>query len=281
MIKDRSSVYAWMTRFPCIRLSGVWKTHKIKHIIRGDSMKFIKKLFHNEDGAYSLIQATIIYPVVFLLIFFVIYIGLYILHMITLASYAQKIAVLTAREVSSPGYSTILSADKYSSSAVEADLGKTEEGKSPFDGKVNIDNKVENIKTRAYRYWYSPLDDKSKKYYEGVLTTLVKNNSILNGDALNNVKVEIDCDNYFITQFINVSIEQKLMEFGVLTFFGIESPSVKVSATTPVSDTDEIVRNTDFAVDAVEVLADKLGIDTSKMKEAVNKGISIIGLNEK
>lgn len=244
-------------------------------------MKFIKKLFHNEDGAYSLIQATIIYPVVFLFIFFVIYIGLYILHMITLASYAQKIAVLTAREVSSPGYSTILSADKYSSSAVEADLGKTEEGKSPFDGKVNIDNKVENIKTRAYRYWYSPLDDKSKKYYEGVLTTLVKNNSILNGDALNNVKVEIDCDNYFITQFINVSIEQKLMEFGVLTFFGIESPSVKVSATTPVSDTDEIVRNTDFAVDAVEVLADKLGIDTSKMKEAVNKGISIIGLNEK
>lgn len=241
-------------------------------------MKRIKNFCREERGAYSMIEATIIYPIVFLFLFFVIYVGLYLLQAMTLSAYAQKIAFLSAREVSSPGYRELLSRDKYETSAVEADFGLADSTDSPYEGNINISNKVANVKLRAYRYWYDPLNDTEKGYYESVLGTLVEENSILNGRAASAVKPKVDCDNYVITQVINVTVEQPLMEFGILTFFGVETPTISTYATATVSDTDELVRNTDFAVDAVEMIAEKIGVDTSRIKETVMNGMKKIGL---
>lgn len=68
------------------------------------------------------------------------------------------------------------------------------------------------------------------------------------------------------------------MKFQLLQFFGIENPTVKGVAKATVSDTDELVRTTDFAVDAIEVLANHLGIDTKKVKDTVNQCLGKLGL---
>ena len=257
-------------------------------------MKRFKRFLHNEKGAYSLVEASIIYPVVFLSIFVIIYLGLYILQLMTVSAYAQKIAILASREVSSPGYQTYFSGSRYSSSAVEADFDtdvtdqKTttvkKDGKmiektiNPFTDKIKIDDKVKEVKTRAYRYWHDPLKDEDRTYYKDFGTNLVKNNSIINGAAASDVKVKIDCENWIISQYITVDIEQELMKLSILDFFGIENPKISVHATSTVSDTDELVRNTDFAVDSIDAIAQNLGIDTQHIKKTVKDAIKKLGL---
>lgn len=250
-------------------------------------MKGLKRFMKSENGAYSTVEASFIYPIVFLVIFVLIYIGLHILQMITVASYAQKISILAAREVSMPGYRSLLDKQRYSSAAAEADFetdpvkGTETEGgetKKPFENKISISNKVDQVKLRAYRYWYDPLNNSEKDYYREFGRELVKKNSILNGLKAEEVKVSIDCDNYLITQFINVKIEQQLMDFPVLDYFGIDSPKIKITSVATVSDTDELVRNTDFAVDSVEAVAEKLGIDPSHVKKTVKSAMKKLGL---
>ncbi|MBR6274968.1 MAG: pilus assembly protein [Lachnospiraceae bacterium] len=240
-------------------------------------MRRFERSEKDEQGAFSLIEAVIIYPVIFMLIFFLIYIGLYIIQLSTLSAYAQKVAVLTAREVSFPGYRDILTNDRYATSAVEADFGEAEEGKNPFEGRVNIDNRVNHVRTRAYRYWYNPLNSSEKQYYEEMLTKLVRRNSILNGKK-EGIKVSIKCENYVVTQFIDVKVEQELFDFPVLKYFGIKNPKPSASAKAPVCDTDELVRNTDFIIDSLEILANKLGIDTTKIKSTVKSCLNKLGL---
>ena len=234
-------------------------------------MNRIKQFWKSEKGDAEVIEAAILYPIAFMIIFLLIYIGLYILQMMTLSAYAQKVAFLAAREVSSPGYSALLNASHYSTSAAEADfnINSSDENKGSYKGKINIDNKVENVKTKAYRYWGNCLTEDDSKYYREVLQNLVKSNSIINAGEGNSVNVKIEPKNYFISQFIDVEVEQTLMEFPVLEFFGIKNPTISASATATVSDTDELVRNTDFAVDSLKALARHMGIDTSKVKGKV------------
>ena len=234
-------------------------------------MNRIKKFFRSERGDAEVVEAAILYPVTFMLIFLLIYIGLYILQMMTVSAYAQKVALLAAREVSSPGYQTLLDQSRYSTSAAEADfnLSVDTENKGKYYEKINIDNKVKNVKAKAYRYWGNCLPDEDAKYYKQVLENLVRSNSIINAGEGRSVTVTIKSKNYFISQFIDVSVEQELMDFPVLAFFGIKNPTVTGSATATVSDTDELVRTTDFAVDSIKALANHLGIDTTEIKSKV------------
>ncbi len=244
-------------------------------------IKKVKRFLKNEDGVATLIEASIYLPVAIMIVFFLIYMGLYILQSMTLASYAQKVAFLAAREVACPGYSTLLNEARYETSASEADFrlvqqnGEREDGK--YNGKITIDNKVASCQVAAYRYWSKdPL--KNKSYYEEVLEKLVRQNSIINAGEGNSVNVTIRCDNKFISQYIYVDVEQQLMRFPVLDFFNIKNPSIKASAVAVVNDTDELVRNTDFAVDSIEALAEYIGIDVTKIKSTLDEGLKKLGV---
>ena len=71
-----------------------------------------------------MVEAAIIYPIVFLCLFFLIYMGLYILQYMSVSAYAQKVALLASREIAYPGYIDMVDKDrkKYSNAALEADL---------------------------------------------------------------------------------------------------------------------------------------------------------------
>ena len=233
-------------------------------------MERMKKFLKEEKAAAQMVEAAVIYPVVFLIIVLMIYMGLYILQAITVGTYAQKIAMLASREISTPGYYTLISdKTKYSSSAIELDA-------EDINAIIDV-SKLSDEMTRfpvVYRYWQigddKILTDTTKDYYQSILNTMVAKNSVLvpqNGGTLN---VKVSCKNNVLSQLVTVEVEQELMHFGLLDFFGIKSPTVSATAVATVSDTDELIRNTDFAVDAMEALASKLGIDTSKLKSTVN-----------
>lgn len=213
----------------------------------------------DERGVAELIEAAIIYPIVFLFLIFLIYIGLYIMQNMTVASYTEKIAMLAAREVACPGYIDMFASDAFSTSAVEGDTSN-----GPLSVSVQVD--ATQVDVKAYRYWTAnPLADKADTF-QNILTKMVKENSIL---GAGNVTAEVSCSNYVLTQYVDVSVSQELMHFAVLDFFGIESPEISYTAKASVSDTDEFIRNVDLASDALEAIAEKCGLDITKVKEKV------------
>lgn len=134
----------------------------------------------------------------------------------------------------------------------------------------------------VYRYWQIG-DDKiltkeMKDYYGGILETMVKENSIIIPNDNNALQVSVSCKNHVVSQLITVKVEQELMHFAILDFFGIESPTVSATAVATVSDTDELIRNTDFAVDAMKALASRFNIDLDNMKDKVNDILEKLGL---
>lgn len=244
-------------------------------------MTRFKKFIQEEKAAAQMIEAAIIYPIVFLIIFLMIYLGLYILQAITVGAYAQKIAMLASREVSSPGYYLLLESDKISNSAIEMDVDGVP---SPNFGNLYNNNFNRTNCDIVYRYWplpngKSPLNNDGEEFYTKALQTMVEKNSII---VTNNKDpdVKISCENNFVAQYITVTVDQELMHFGLLDFFGIEQPTVSATAKATVSDTDELVRNVDFAADALSALADKLGIDVSKAKSTVKNAAIKLGLYE-
>ena len=239
-------------------------------------MRRIKEIIKDENGAAQMVEAAIIYPIVFLCLIFLIYIGLYILQYMSISAYAQKVALLASREIAYPGYIDMAGKDrkKYSNAALEADLSKY--GNS-FNGNISISFDPDESEIRAYRYWSSDPLSGHEEPFENILKEMVRKNSIIG--AKNDVTAEISSENYFVVQYVNVHISQSLMDFAVLDFFGIESPTVAVSVKASANDTDEFIRNTDFAVDAIEAIAKKLGIDVDSMKNKVKEAKEKLGLN--
>lgn len=236
-------------------------------------MKKILSILKNENGAAQMVEAAFIYPVVFLCIAFLIYLGLYILQFMSVSAYAQKVALLASREIAYPGYINIVTESPYSNASVEADLGNS----NSFNGRINMTFDPEKVESRAYRYWKSNPLEGYEQSFKDILVEMVRKNSIIG--AKDNVDVVIKSDNYFIVQYVTVSVSQPLMDFPILEFFGIESPTVKATVQASVNDTDEFVRNTDFAVDALEIIANKLGIDVNGMKEKVQNAKEKLGLD--
>lgn len=242
--------------------------------------KWIRSV-RDESGA-ELIEAALIYPMVLLIIAFLFYLGIYILQNVTVSCYAQKVAMLAAREVSYPGYIDMISdpAASFGSSAIELALNSYESPVTADENRVNVNGEMRAViaiptdsnKTSftAYRFWKKiPIyKDKLEKYIN-VMQVLVNENSMVHAEE--DATVTLTAQNYVVAQYVNVSVEQKLVGFGLLEFFGIKNPTVSASAKAAASDIDDFVRTTDFVVDTIEMLAQRCGIDVKSIKSKVQE----------
>lgn len=243
-----------------------------------------KGFLKNEDGA-ELIEAVLIYPVVFMALAFLLYVGIMIMQYMTINAYAEKAATLAAREVACPGYiNMIYGADRgvVENSGAELlfnDVTVENSKATVGSGQLNIsyDPSEENQKKRRrpYRYWSKNLliDDDSNAI-KNMLVTMGKKYSLM---GTGNITATVTSDNMIFCQYIHVTVEEELPSFGALTFFGIEEPTISVNASCPVNDTDEFIRNTDFAVDVIKTVAAKLGIDVNSMKDKLNEAREKLG----
>lgn len=236
----------------------------------------MRRFLKDETGAALILEATIIYPVVFLCMFFLIFVGLYFMQNAMLESTAQKMAVLAAKEVAYPGFLEIAYEEDMYGNNITYSNGAIEARKDLRASNVKLSFSTGEEDSRLYRYWSSdPLTGSSKEK----IRQLVENNrdiSFLIGGS--DVVVDVKCSNYVIAQYVTVSITQKVLDIGVLGFFGISAPTLKVSAVAPVNDADEMVRNVDLIMDGVEWLKKKLGIEMSGFRKKIEGALSKIGI---
>ncbi|MBR5363381.1 MAG: hypothetical protein IK134_08675 [Oscillospiraceae bacterium] len=259
----------------------------------------MKRRFHilrREDGA-ELIEAALIYPFVLLVLTGLIYMGLFILQYITVGAYAQKVALLSAREVAYPGYISMFTEGKVDTSAVEVALNDYTKAASGDETKANgnvivFSTDTKAVNARNYRYWSSdPLKPSlsegegatasrqynSRSLLEDVMRTMVNQHTMLLGKQ--NAKIEITCQNYIIMQTVTVDVRQDLMNNQLLNALGVEQPSVHVCALASVNDEDEFIRTTDFICDAIKMIAKKLHLDVDDIAKKVNEVKKTLGLD--
>ncbi len=259
-------------------------------------MKKKLSLLHREDGA-ELIEAAFIYPFVLLVLGGLIYMGLFILQYVTVSAYAQKVALLSAREVAYPGYIKLIDRDRLTSSAIEIELDDYSKAASSDANKKNgvvisFPTAADDVNARIYRYMFpDPLKpngienntSKASRQYdsgtllEDILRDMVNKNSILLGKQPAEVKIE--CKNYIVAQYVTVSVDQDLMNNQLLHALGVKNPSVSVSAMAAANDTDDFIRNTDFVCDAIEMIAKKLHINVDDIRTKFNSMKKKIGLD--
>lgn len=220
----------------------------------------MKNFKSDETGAAQIIEAAILYPVVFMILFFLIYIGLYILQCVTVESYAQKIALITAREIAHPGYID--------------EIGSTDNASVDYSGDgINIQNKkASDVGVAfAYRYIFNNFIDGGKMdSLKNSLTNLIRNNSII-GNSDGEIKVDITIKNYVVVQQVEVTATQELASFPVLEFFNInDGLTVSSTAVVSVNDSDEFVRNVDFVYDVIKLIGKKLGINIDNVRAKID-----------
>lgn len=251
----------------------------------------MRRFWKDERGAAELIEASLLYPIIFICIGLLLYFGLFILQTISVQNYARKTALLAAREVAYPGYINMITDEAMKSSAVELQLNdydksimdesnkiQTGEDEEHKEFVIHLSVEPKDTQVRAYRYWLpNPLDNGSTGAYADALVEMIRKNSILGGK--DKAEVKITGKNYFVAQYVEVDVTQPVFDFPLLTALHIDSPAIRAHAIASVNDTDEFIRNTDLACDALEMLAKKLHIDIDSIRKKLNDILKKFGLN--
>lgn len=223
-----------------------------------------KNHIKDDQGASSIIEMTLIFPIVLFVMGFLIYLGSYILQSVSVYNDAQRIAIAASRECGMPGYSNF-----YGGAGVttKADFNWAK-GQSPANDLIKEVMKVHD----PYRYWSSEVLAQSKATsLETNMERLVASNSFL---ASSVVQCDITSSNLVLSQQVHVHVVKYISAPRLFQVLGLtDNISIDVTATAIVGDPAEFVRNTDMVFDLAEYMMDNLKI--GKDGQTINEKIAI------
>lgn len=228
-------------------------------------MKAILSKFKKDDtGASSVIEMTLIFPLVLFIMGFLIYLGSYVMQSVTIYNDAQRIAVAASREAGIPGYENLYQGAGVTS---KADFNWPDNS-APA---INVINALMS-EHDPYRYWGDDfLDSSEKSTLETNLERLVADNSFL---ASSNVDCTITTSNNILSQQVKVRVIKYISAPQLFQALGLaDSISIDVTATAVVGDPAEFIRNTDMVFDLTEYMMDNLKIGSSG--QTINEKIAI------
>lgn len=212
----------------------------------------LNKIKKDDTGAATVIEMTLIFPLVLFCVGFLLYVGSYVMQSVMIYNDAQRIAVAASREAAMPGYETL-----YNGAGVTT--------KADFNWPDNSAPNIDAINSfmsehNPYRYWGNGFLSNSKKQtLESNLERLIASNSFL---ASSNVDCTITTSNELLNQQVKVRVVKYISTPQLLQSLGVnQSISIDVTATAVVSDTTEFIRNTDMVFDLADFLMSNVKID--------------------
>lgn len=222
----------------------------------------IKGKLKSEDGASQVVEMTLVFPIVLMVMAFLIYLGSYVMQSIVIYNDAQRVAVAAAREAGLPGYSQL-----YQGTGVTT--------KADFNWPVGMEpaRKLVNAmmeQHEPYRYVGNGfLNQSEKNTLETNLENLIGNSSFL---AASSVDCTITTANNLLSQQVQVHVIKHISTPSFLKYFGImDDISIDLTATAIVGDPAEFVRNTDMVFDMVDYVFKNLKIGGSTLSEKISK----------
>lgn len=215
----------------------------------------LQKIKKDDTGAASIIEMTLIFPLVLFVMGFLIYLGSYVMQSVTIYNDAQRIAVAATREAGIPGYEHLYEGAGVTS---KADFNWPDNS-APAISVINALMSEHN----PYRYWGSGFLDASEKTTLATnLERLVASNSFL---ASSNVDCTITTTNNVLSQQIQVRVVKYISAPRLFQVLGLaDNISIDVTATAVVGDPAEFIRNTDMVFDLTEYMMKNLKIGSSE-----------------
>jgi len=206
--------------------------------------------FKSKKGE-AVIEASLVYPIVFFIVGFIILFGLYEMQGVLEYSCAQYIASYTTRLITEPGY-------EYYGEVNDSDIdfksvNKFSDDRSRFS--AGIYRRINNNKVSK---------DKIKEKLEKV----VNSSKLL---KIDNTDCTVDFKRTLLNTTIVVTVKDSIEMPAFLKYIGLDNNwSRSVTATAVVTDPAEFIRNLDMAQDVVNYILDKLGI-SDKLEPLLEK----------
>lgn len=206
----------------------------------------IKEKLKSENGAVQIIEATFVFPIMFIILFFLIYMGNAFFVKAQIQSVVAKNAVIGASYCADPMLQTI-----------------KEDGSIPALKEVNLD---------PYRYFgdmegvENEISGKVKEKIENSSISFFKNMDPVVKPSKDKIA---QYHNYILYSSFSVGVECKV-KFPI-KFLGQDSPyilNIKSFSEVAVDDTGEFIRNTDMVIDYFE--DSKLGKGIKSVFEKIN-----------
>ncbi len=196
-----------------------------------------RKETNNRNSGSAIIEYTIVFPLILLIIFALFYAGFIMHQRSVLDSAVNRATIYAARLLSDPQYKTIVS-----SAGPEGDA---------LDCESNSYTMEESFEIQPYRYLTNFNGGNAEEPVKQKVQSIVQANSFWGGTS--NLDVTYSYTNYVLYQQITISAKQEFPLPGMFKLVGlddkIEISSVSVQA---VTDPDEFIRNVDFTIDIIE-----------------------------
>ncbi len=184
-------------------------------------------IYNKEDGAVQIIEATVVFPIMFIVLFFLIFMGNAFYEKAQVESLIQENAIIGAAYCADPFLETMQS------------------GSVP----TSIKNAPE---TEPYRYIIGGMDSVEVKIRNRIKNEINKHANSFFRDMYPKLKGAPKVQYRSHVIYPTFSVEAKYVIPFPIRFFGKATPPVlefTVRAEAPVNETAEFIRNTDMAVD--------------------------------
>ena len=200
----------------------------------------LKRFAEDQNGAASVVEATLIYPIVIMTVVLMIYIGVYMLETSLLKDMAGKTAVMSGRTISFPGYNEL--GDIYSG---QPDFAWSDDG--PSIGQIN------NAYNKSVPYRYIILGDADSRFRNAA--EKFASELVFSSDS---PECTIDVKRHVLSRRIIVNIKKKVSMPQIFKYLRInDNYNINVSASAITYDPAEFIRNTDITVNFAGYLAEK------------------------
>lgn len=212
-------------------------------LVQGDYPQgvYMKKIGLKSEKGEAVIEATLVYPIVFFIVGFIILFGLYELQGVIEYSCAQYVANYSVKLITEPGYRNY---GEINDNDIDfQSVGKFSDDKDKFSAKIyrriNCNGVSEN-------------DLKHK------IESMISSGKLL---KINDTRCKVKFKKSVLNTTIIVTVEDSITMPGFLNYIGLDNEWKRsVAASAVVTDPAEFIRNIDMAQDAVNYVLDKLGL---------------------
>lgn len=207
----------------------------------------MRRRLESERGAVTFVEAAIAYPIVIVLVAFVLYLGFYLMQNAILLSRAYEVATIAGRCAAHPGYYNL-----------GADIDQYDFTELPSQPQISATMEDYALLTDAYRYWVNTLGDADEI---NALEVAYRNLATSSGFLGGNVNCDISIKRSGISHYVTVTITGAPDMPGMFKVIGLEDIiNYNIVARAPVMDSSEFVRNTDLVVDFTSFLMEKFQV---------------------
>lgn len=246
----------------------------------------MKTNFRSEDGAAYVLEATIIFPIVFLVVVWLIFMGFLYAQRAYLQYWSAELSAYISKTIVYPGYASLdprfafeesggskSELDRVTSAMAQVDPYRYLFGLFKGDFITTDEPNGRSVPEAMKNYMMNEIFGKKGFMKSSGGTVPIDEGEYTTASAKSN--------GYFVgihatTNRVTVCLAERYVFADFFRMIGIGGKETVISATseTFINDSVEFMRLSDLAFDAVDFLAGKLGIDLDDIGEKIRKFIN-------